>query len=50
MALRHIPVLVEELLALLQPRCGGVYVDGTIGAGGMALSLLQKAGPEGRFP
>ena len=49
MALRHIPVLVEELLALLQPRCGGVYVDGTIGAGGMALSLLQKAGPEGRL-
>ena len=49
MALRHIPVLVEELLALLQPRRGGVYVDGTVGAGGTALSLLQEAGPKGRL-
>lgn len=44
----HIPVLYEEVLAYLQPRSGGRYVDGTIGAGGHTLGILRASAPTGR--
>ncbi len=37
----HVPVLVEEVRALLQPERGGVFVDGTVGLGGHARMLLE---------
>jgi 16S rRNA (cytosine1402-N4)-methyltransferase len=40
----HSPVMVEEVLAYLQPERGGVYLDGTLGGGGHAEALLQRAG------
>ncbi|OHB74320.1 MAG: 16S rRNA (cytosine(1402)-N(4))-methyltransferase, partial [Planctomycetes bacterium RBG_16_59_8] len=40
----HEPVLVEEVLALLRPREGGVYVDGTLGCGGHARLVLERGG------
>lgn len=40
----HQPVLVLELLELLAIRTSGVYVDGTLGGGGHAAAVLQKAG------
>ena len=43
----HIPVLVEEVLAGLHCRPGGVYVDCTIGQGGLAARILDAAGPGG---
>ena len=43
----HIPVLVEEVLAGLHCRPGGVYVDCTIGQGGLAARILEAAGPGG---
>jgi 16S rRNA (cytosine1402-N4)-methyltransferase len=40
---RHIPVLGREVLAWLQPRDGGIYVDGTFGAGGYSRAILETA-------
>lgn len=37
----HIPVLIEEVLAALEPRAGSVIVDATFGAGGYTRRLLD---------
>ena len=39
----HIPVLLREVVESLAPRDGGVYVDGTFGAGGYSRALLETA-------
>ena len=39
----HTPVLVREVLALLEPERGGLFVDGTVGGGGHARALLEHA-------
>ncbi|PPQ42810.1 16S rRNA (cytosine(1402)-N(4))-methyltransferase RsmH [Rhodopseudomonas palustris] len=41
---RHIPVLGPEAVGLLAPRDGGIYVDGTFGAGGYTRLILETAG------
>lgn len=38
---RHIPVLGRRVFEYLQPRNGGVYIDGTFGAGEHARAILQ---------
>ncbi|MCA1808958.1 MAG: 16S rRNA (cytosine(1402)-N(4))-methyltransferase RsmH, partial [Lentisphaerae bacterium] len=38
----HVPVMVGEIMELLQVRPGGVYLDGTLGDGGHALAFLEK--------
>lgn len=37
---RHIPVLLDEVLAALQPAPGSLVVDGTFGAGGYTSAIL----------
>ena len=42
-AARHIPVLLDEVLAALKPRDGEVFIDGTFGAGGYTAAILDAA-------
>ena len=40
---KHRPVLLAEVMRLLAPRDGGIYVDGTYGAGGYSHAILESA-------
>lgn len=39
----HYPVMLPEVLEALSPQDGGVYVDGTFGAGGYSCAILGAA-------
>jgi len=43
----HEPVLLEEAVASLNCRNGGIYVDGTLGGGGHAALILERSAPDG---
>lgn len=44
----HAPVMVEEVMDMLRPERGGLYLDGTLGGGGHAQALLER-GPDARL-
>ena len=48
-AFSHEPALLQETVRLLAVRSGGVYIDGTVGEGGHASAVLQRAMPGGRL-
>jgi len=43
---RHIPVLARQAFEQLAPRDGGIYIDGTFGAGGHTRTILDVAGTQ----
>ena len=40
---KHIPVMLKEVLASLQPKSGEIYVDATFGYGGYSQAILEAA-------
>ena len=44
---RHVPVLLKEVLDALDVREGGLYLDGTFGAGGYTQAILETPGARG---
>ena len=47
MSFFHEPVMCGEVLASLECKPGGMYVDGTVGGGGHAWAILEKTAPDG---
>jgi 16S rRNA (cytosine1402-N4)-methyltransferase len=45
---QHVSVMLDEVMAFLQPRLGGLYIDGTIGGGGHTSAILERSAPDGR--
>ncbi|MDR2340008.1 MAG: 16S rRNA (cytosine(1402)-N(4))-methyltransferase RsmH [Deltaproteobacteria bacterium] len=45
----HQPVLREETLSALEVRPDGLYVDATLGGGGISRGILERLGPDGRL-
>lgn len=45
----HTPVMLDEVIAHLDPAPGGVYADVTLGGGGHARAILERSAPDGRL-
>jgi 16S rRNA (cytosine1402-N4)-methyltransferase len=46
---RHIPVLLNDVLEILDPRPGKIIVDCTLGLGGHSAVILERIKPTGRL-
>jgi 16S rRNA (cytosine1402-N4)-methyltransferase len=43
----HLPVLYQEIISAFDPKSPGIFVDGTLGAGGHAAGILSACSPSG---
>jgi len=48
-AVSHVPVLADEVVAMLAPAAGSRHVDATLGGGGHAQRILEASDPDGRL-
>lgn len=48
MIYQHIPVMLAEIISMLQPQTGQTIVDCTLGGAGYTLALAKLVGPTGR--
>ena len=46
---RHLPVMLDETVAMLDVKPGGRYLDATVGLGGHAEAVLTASRPNGRL-
>ncbi len=46
--MKHTPVLLDEVIAALQPHTEGKYIDATVGDGGHTQALLEHSKPDGK--
>jgi len=47
--MRHVPVLSEVAIRMLNVRRGGIYIDATLGLAGHASEIARRLGAEGRL-
>jgi 16S rRNA (cytosine1402-N4)-methyltransferase len=45
----HVPVMADEVVAMLAPAAGSRHVDATLGGGGHAERILEASDPDGRL-
>ena len=45
----HVPVLLHEVIRLLDPKEGEFFIDGTIDGGGHAAEILKRIWPKGKL-
>jgi 16S rRNA (cytosine1402-N4)-methyltransferase len=45
----HIPVLVKEIIKILNPKSNQNYIDATFGFGGHSIEILKRTGPNGKI-
>lgn len=45
----HIPVLLKEVIEILDPKPGEVFIDGTFGGGGHSKLIWEKIKPNGKL-
>ena len=49
MSVHHIPVLLNEVLRVLEPKENEIFIDGTLGGGGHAEKILERLGAGGKL-
>ncbi len=49
MEFKHIPIMFEDCMNLLNIKQDGIYVDGTLGGGGHSFGICERLGKTGRL-
>ncbi|MDP4117898.1 MAG: 16S rRNA (cytosine(1402)-N(4))-methyltransferase RsmH [Bacillota bacterium] len=49
MEFKHIPIMFDDCMELLDIKSGGIYVDGTLGGGGHSFGICERLSESGRL-